>query len=97
MSPAEKIAADRALALLYSIASGQRVMATEVVKAGELSASHHRTAERLRQLAAAAPQVWAEADAEAVMAAINAKAASGDGSQITALGAIADAKEADRG
>lgn len=94
MSTPEKIAADRALALLYSISSGQRVMATEVHKAGELSASHHRTAERLNQLAAAAPQVWAQADAEAVMAAVNTKAASGDGSQITALGAITDAKEA---
>lgn len=59
MSPAEQIAADRALALLYSIASGQRVMATEVVKAGELAASHHRTAELLNRLAAAAPEIWA--------------------------------------
>lgn len=59
MSTPEKVAADRALALLYSISSGQRVMATEVVKASELSASHHRTAELLNQLAKAAPEIWA--------------------------------------
>lgn len=66
MSAAETIAAERALALLYSISSGQRVMATEVhTKADALAASHHRTAELLNQLAAAAPQVWANAAAEA--------------------------------
>lgn len=65
MSTFEKIAADRALAILFSQASGQRVMATEVVKAGELAASHHRTAELLNRLAAAAPEIWARDPKEA--------------------------------
>lgn len=66
MSTPEQIAADRALALLYSISSGQRVMATEVcTKASELSASHHRTAELLNKLATAAPEIWARDPKEA--------------------------------
>jgi predicted phage-related endonuclease len=62
MANAEKIAADRALALLFSVASEQRVAATKVVHTGAqaLAASHHRTAELINQLAAAAPQIWAQ-------------------------------------
>lgn len=68
---AEKIAADRALALLFSQASGQRVLAVEVhgAKAQALADSHHRTAERLNQLAERAPEIWADADRLAVLAA----------------------------
>lgn len=69
---AEKIASDRALALLFSQASGQRVLATQVFtdsKAKALSASHHRTAERLNQLAKRAPEIWADADRLAALAA----------------------------
>lgn len=67
---AEKIADDRALALLFSQASGQRVLATEVhTGAKALADSHHRTAERLNQLAKRAPEIWADADRLATLAA----------------------------
>lgn len=65
MTTAEKIARDRALALMYAQASGQRVLATEVhAGAKTLAASHHRTAELINQLAAAAPQIWAQSTGE---------------------------------
>jgi len=59
---AEKIARDRALALLFSQASGQRVLATDVygTTARGLADSHMRTAELLNQLAKRAPEIWAE-------------------------------------
>lgn len=58
---------------------------------------HKRSAELYVELIDAAPGIWngrnkGIADAERVMEAINAKAASEDGSQITALNAIADAE-----
>jgi hypothetical protein len=72
---AEKIASDRALALLFSQASGQRVLATEIHGgAKELAASHHRTAERLNQLARRASEIWADADRLAALAANAANA-----------------------
>ena len=57
---AEQVARDRALALLFSQASGQRVLAVEVfgTKAKELADSHHRTAELIKQLAERAPEIW---------------------------------------
>ena len=60
---AEQIARDRALALLFSQASGQRVLAIDVYNATArgLADSHMRTAELLNQLAEAAPKIWADA------------------------------------
>lgn len=61
---AETIARDRALARLSSLASGERVMATEILgtAAQALADSHARTAELLDILAKAAPRVWANAE-----------------------------------
>jgi hypothetical protein len=61
---AETIASDRALAILAAQASGQRVMATEILgtAAQALADSHARTAELLDILATAAPRVWANAE-----------------------------------
>jgi hypothetical protein len=61
---ADKVAADRALAILAAQASGQRVMATEVLgtTADALADSHARTAELLDVLITAAPRVWANAE-----------------------------------
>jgi len=61
---AEKIARDRALAVLAAQASGQRVMATEVLgtTADALADSHARTAELLDMRITAAPRVWANAE-----------------------------------
>jgi hypothetical protein len=61
---AETIARDRALARLSSLASGERVMATEVLgtAAQALADSHARTAELLDVLITAAPRVWANAE-----------------------------------
>jgi len=61
---AEQVARDRALAVLAAQASGQRVMATEVLGAAaqELAESYSRTAELLDVLAMAAPRVWANAE-----------------------------------
>lgn len=60
---AETVARDRALARLSSLASGERVMATEVygTAAQSLADSHARTAELLDVLITAAPRVWANA------------------------------------
>lgn len=69
MSP-ERVASDRAPAILYSQASGQRVLATEVHHgARELAATHHHTAELLNLLAARAPEIWADAERLAALAA----------------------------
>jgi len=61
---AEQIARDRALAVLAAQASGQRVMATEVLgtTADALADSHARTAELLDMLITAAPRVWTNAE-----------------------------------
>jgi hypothetical protein len=60
---AEQVATDRALRILAAQASGQRVMATEVLgtAAQALADSHARTAELLDVLITAAPRVWANA------------------------------------
>ena len=59
---ADKVASDRALAILAAQASGQRVLATEVhAGAQALADSHARTAELLDQLAERAPEIWGDA------------------------------------
>jgi hypothetical protein len=70
---AEQIARDRALAVLAAQASGQRVMATEVLgtTADALADSHARTAELLDMLITAAPRVWANAEKLAALRAAN--------------------------
>jgi hypothetical protein len=70
---AEKSASDRALAILAAQASGQRVMATEILgtTAQALADSHARTAELLDILAKAAPRVWANAEKLAALRASN--------------------------
>lgn len=68
---AEQVARDRALALLFSQASGQRVLAIDVynTSARGLADSHMRTAELLNVLAKRAPEIWADEDRQAVLAA----------------------------
>lgn len=67
---AEQVSCDRALALLFSLASGQRVMAEEVhADTKELAARYHRTAEQINQLARRAPEIWADEDRKAATAA----------------------------
>jgi len=70
---AEQVARDRALAVLAAQASGQRVMATEVLGAAaqELAESYSRTAKLLDMLATAAPRVWANAEKLAALRAAN--------------------------
>jgi hypothetical protein len=63
---AEKIARDRALAILFSQASSERVLADSVYGghggAQGLADPHRRTAELLNILAQSAPRTWANAD-----------------------------------
>lgn len=76
---APKRATDHALAILFSQASGERVHAGDIRKhklhgaeAEAIATMHEHTAERLNQLAAAAPRVWADADRLAAPAAHSA-------------------------
>jgi hypothetical protein len=70
---AEQIATDRALRILAAQASGQRVLATEVLgtTADALADSHARTAELLDVLITAAPRVFANAAKLAALRASN--------------------------